>query len=492
MIYFNCNNKNNEERLFSMKQKKILFLQSKNIVTFIMKKLLIVSVLAFCCVLGLRAQDVVNLRMDRQQMGLRGMVASMDEDILLRKDYFREDWPERKWFVKDLRNVLREDEGRIVTFNQSGRMLTITYTQQGKKGLTTTCSYASNGLLSSYLGEGYKVEARYNGNNADINVYAETKDYKTPNLAKADLNNTPYTNSYPFDLKCRQELTEEGLPLRSEYFYVDSMPAKVCEYSYNHNNLLESERIVEYSDGGQSVSTVKYTYDNKNFLVKKVLRSRALEETVVYENNENGDCTKMTVERPYGTVVYTFEYVYDTMQNWTVRLQFEDGVFDNAALRTLTYHKATDAKVKSDKQSGKKADKAKPAKKAKADKPGKKDGKESAVVDKKAAKAQAAAAKQAEKEAKARRQEEMKAQKALQKEAEKSMTKEQRKALQAERKALEKAAKEQTAAEKKAAKEMAAAEKRVAKEYEAAKKKAEKERAAAEKKAKKERKKGSK
>jgi hypothetical protein len=245
--------------------------------------------------------------MDRQQMGLRGYVASMDEDILLRKDYFREDWPERKWFVKDLRSILREDEGRIVTFNPAGRMLTITYTHQGKQGLTTRCTYAPNGLLSSFVGEGYKVEAKYNGNMADINVFAETKDYKSINLEKADLNTTPYTNTYPFDLKCRQELGDDGIVIESKYYYVDSMPAKVCEYSYNHNNQLVGEKIVDYTSGEKNVSTVKYSYDNRGFLVKKVTHGKALDETVTYENNDLGDCTKMTVERPYGTVVYTFE-----------------------------------------------------------------------------------------------------------------------------------------------------------------------------------------
>ena len=105
-----------------------------------MKKALFLSIIAFCAALTVQSQDVVNLRMDCQQMGLRGYVASMDEDILLRKDYFREDWPQRKWFVKDLRNVLREGDGRIVTFNPAGRLLSVTYTHQGRQGKTTSCS----------------------------------------------------------------------------------------------------------------------------------------------------------------------------------------------------------------------------------------------------------------------------------------------------------------------------------------------------------------
>lgn len=449
-----------------------------------LKKTLILSLIIVCACTTIKAQDVVNLRMDRQQMGLRGYVASMDEDILLRKDYFREDWPERKWFIKDLRNVLREDEGRIVTFNPAGRMLTITYTHQGKMGLKTACVYAPNGLLSSFVGEGYKVEAKYNGNMADINVYAETKDYRTTDLAKADLNTTPYANTYPFDLKCRQELSDDGLVMKSSYFYVDSTMARDCEYSYNHNNLLTGERSVSYSDGEKSVSFTKYVYDNRNFLVKKTIHSKDLDETYTYENNDLGDCTKMTVERPYGTSVYTFEYVYDSMGNWTVRLQFLDGVFDNAALRTFTYHKAP-AEPSAKQQKGKKSDNAAVEKKSskKSDTVEPKSSKKNAETDadKQAEKERIAAEKQAAKEAKARQQEEMKAQKARAKEAEKNMTKEERKAAAEQHKAIEKAAKERAAAEKRAEKERIAAEKQAGKDRIAAEKQAEKERKAAEK-----------
>ena len=427
-----------------------------------MKKLLFVSIIMLCTVSATRAQDIVNLRMDRAEMGLRGYVATMDEDILLRKDYFREDWPQRKWFVNDLRSVLREDEGKVLKFNTAGRVTAITYTHQGKAGETTSCSYASNGLLSSYVGEGYKVVAKYHDNMADINVYAETKDYKTKNLAYANLNTTAYNNKYPFDLKCRQELTDDGHVLKSSYYYVDSIPAKVCEYSYNHLNQLVSERVKDYSSGEVQTSSVQYTYDNQGFLIRRVERGNALDETRTYENNELGDCVKMTVERPYGTVVYTYEYVYDTLQNWTVRLQFEDGIFDIATLRTLTYHKAP--KQASDKKQNAQAQK-----------------------DKDNAKAAKAVEKKAAKEAKASQKAEAKAERERIKEAEKNMTKEERKAAQEQRKAFEKAEKERIAAEKKAEKERIAAEKKAKKERVSASKDTEKDRAAAVKKAEKER-----
>ena len=406
-----------------------------------MKKSVLFAFIMFCATLVVSAQDIVNLRMDREQMGLRGNVASMDEDILLRKDYFREDWPERKWFVNDLRSVLREDNGRIVTFNPSGRMVTVTYTYQGKAGKKVACTYASNGLLSSYTGLGYKVEAKYNGAYADINVYAESQDYgSNVNLAKDNLKGLPYSVNYSFDLKCRQELTDNGLVVRSMYYYVDSVLARDCEYNYNHIDQLISEKSIDYSSGEKSVGTVKYTYDNHGFLVKKVVHSRAIDATYTYENNEMGDCVKMTVERPYGTIVYTYDYRYDEQGNWIVRLEFEDGVFDNAVLRSFTYHKesAKPAKKEQVKEEKPAKEKAKKEKKVKEEKPAKE--KESSV-DKKAEKERLAAEKKAEKERAA---------------------------------AMKKAEKERIAAEKKAAKEKAAAEKQAEKERKAADKAAKK------------------
>ena len=453
-----------------------------------MKKILSFAVIVLCISTIVRAQDIVNLRMDRQQMGLRGPVSQMDEDQLLRKDYFREDWPQRKWFVKDLRNVLREEEGRIVTFNPAGRMVTVTYTYQGKIGRKTACSYASNGLLTSFSGEGYKIEARYKGNTADINVFAETKDYSSKvDIARANLKGAAFNYSYPFDLKCRQELGDDGLLLRSTYYYVDSTIARDCEYNYNHNNLLTSEKTVDFEGGEKSVSMTRYTYDNKDFLVKKVVNSKAVDATFTYENNEQGDCIKMTVERPYGTTVYTFEYLYDDHDNWTVRLEYEDGIFDNATVRSFTYHKESADKKKA--SAGSKNDK-----KAKPSVASKKDSKGDAV-DKQAAKEAKAAEKVAKKEAEARQKEAARTEKAAKKEAEKNMTKEQRKAAQAaekEKAAREKAAeKERKSLERAAAKEKAAAEKeRKAAEKEAEKlaKEAEKEAKAATKAAEKERK----
>ena len=423
-----------------------------------MKKSVLFAFIMFCATLVVSAQDIVNLRMDREQMGLRGNVASMDEDILLRKDYFREDWPERKWFVNDLRSVLREDNGRIVTFNPSGRMVTVTYTYQGKAGKKVACTYASNGLLSSYTGLGYKVEAKYNGAYADINVYAESQDYgSNVNLAKDNLKGLPYSVNYSFDLKCRQELTDNGLVVRSMYYYVDSVLARDCEYNYNHIDQLISEKSIDYSSGEKSVGTVKYTYDNHGFLVKKVVHSRAIDATYTYENNEMGDCVKMTVERPYGTIVHTYDYRYDEQGNWIVRLEFEDGVFDNAVLRSFTYHKES----------------AKPAKKeqVKEEKPAKEEKakKEKQVKEEKPAKEKAKKEKKVKEEKPAKEKES-----SVDKKAEKERLAAEKKAEKERAAAMKKAEKERIAAEKKAAKEKAAAEKQAEKERKAAEKAAKK------------------
>ena len=331
-----------------------------------MKKVLLFAVIVLCGFSAVEAQDIVNLRMDRQQMGLRGNVSTMDEALLLRKDYFREDWPQRKWFIKDLRSVLREEQGRSLSFNPAGRMTTVTYSHQGKRGSTTTCTYAANGLLTSFTGEGYKIAARYNGNMADIDVFAETKTYApSVDVAKGNLSGSAYSYTYPFDLKCRQELGDDGMVLSSSYYYVDSVVARECEYDYNHNNMLTGEKVVDYTSGEKSVSMTKYEYDNRGFLVKKIVHSKAVDATYNYENNELGDCTKMTVERPYGTMVYTFEYRYDNQDNWTVRLEYQDGVFNNATVRSFTYHNGPVVKNEKNVKKEKVVKKEKPEKKEK-------------------------------------------------------------------------------------------------------------------------------
>ena len=306
------------------------------------RKLLLFTAIAMLAFGSPKAQDIVNLRMDAAWQGLRGPVASMDEDILIKKDYFRDDWPQRKWFRQDLRNCLQEDNGRVLTFNPQGRMTSITYTNKGVAGKKTTCSYASNGLLSSFVGEGYKVEAKYSGTVADINIFAETRDYSPKvNLSYANLNYAPYKNVYPFDMKCRQTLTGNGLILSSKYYYVDSVAAREVNYTYNHLGLLVKEVVVDYQSDPDdpNISTILYEYDQNNLLVKKTIKGSSVNDVLTYVNNEEGDCVQLTVEHPYGNEVYTYEYQYDEYGNWTMRLQFKNGAFDCAALRTLAYHK---------------------------------------------------------------------------------------------------------------------------------------------------------
>ena len=74
--------------------------------------------------------------------------------------------------------------------------------------------------------------------------------------------------------------------------------------------------------------------------MQKTIKSKAVNDIYRYVNNEYGDCIELTIERPYETVSYTYEYAYDEWDNWVRRLQFKNGAFDCAALRTLTYHKA--------------------------------------------------------------------------------------------------------------------------------------------------------
>ena len=298
-----------------------------------MKRIILGLLSAVCLAGGLSAQDIVNLRQDAQSQGLRYQVASVDEDVLVRKDYFREDWPSRQWFRDDLRNCLREESGNVYTFDRSGNMISHTYTLRGTTLRTTTCAY-SNGHLVSLVGEGCKVVA----NGKDLDIYAESSTYANPQLDSKK-------NDYAFDLKCRLEWADDGPVMATRYYYVDSMPAKAYEYSYNHRGQITEMVSLVYlphSKTPQKVVT-RYTYDNNDCLAKMVVRGESFDDTYIYENNQQGDPVKMTYTTPYATTIYDYEYKYDESGNWVMRLQFKDGAFENATLRTIRYHNGGDA-----------------------------------------------------------------------------------------------------------------------------------------------------
>lgn len=307
-----------------------------------MKRLTLALLLCLCGTWA-SAQDIANLRMSRVDLGLKGLVETVDEDNLVRKDYFRDDWPTRKWFRSDLRQFLKEENGHVFDFHYNGRLKAVTYTWQGKAGRKTTCSYDSKGHMTSFLGEGFKVESKRKGDRADASIFAEVRDYSVAktNLNYANLAETKFKYTYPFAYTCRQQFGNDGLLVRSEYFNVDSTKAASFTYTYNYNGRLTREREAYYDadENETSVSVTDFTYDGNGRLVGKRVQNDAAAETYTMVNNEMGDCIEMTVERIYGTTVYTYDYEYDSVGNWTLKLCFKDGDFDNATLRTLTYYK---------------------------------------------------------------------------------------------------------------------------------------------------------
>lgn len=343
------------------------------------KNLLLLSLLVVLLGSVLSAQDLANPRLDAVNLNLRGGVSSVDEDLLVKKAYFREDWPERKWFRDDLRNCLMEDAGHIYTFAPNGAILSHTYTLHGSKQRVTTYTYGKTGRMQQMVGEGYKLVR--NGSNLD--VYAESRIYSGTVDATSNLKTSKHTNDYAFDRQCRQEYTDEGLVLSSRYYYVDSTLAEEYVYSYNHRGQIDEARYMDYRNDANYPSKVvyRYTYDNLDCLAKMTVKGSSLNDIYTYENNTEGDPVKLTIVTPFGTTIYEYEYRYDDKNNWVMRLQFKDGVFENATLRTIRYHsKGTieeieAATVKRQQESSKalakdeaKASKAKGEKTAKADK----------------------------------------------------------------------------------------------------------------------------
>ncbi len=460
--------------------------------------LLAVGLLMFAS--SVEAQDIMNLRMNRNELGLRGDVTALDEDNLYKKDYFREDWPTRKWFRTDLRQFLQEEEGHIYTFTNSGNLEQVTYTRRGNKMASTKVSYAKNGLLTSFLGEGYKIEGTYKGNRGDFNIYAEERTYSNGiDLTTANLATTGYKTSYPFAFVCRQQLSDDGLVLSSNYYYVDSMPARTVQYTYSALGRVAVMRTTGYDKDGMetSVSTTSYTYDGNGYLTRKSIRNAGGNDNYTYQNNALGDCIEMLAEHPYGSSVYTYEYEYDDYGNWVLRLTFKDGEFESATLRKITYGKnaknvsaaevaaatapivAADAvDVKADKKNSKKADKAKEdktkedkAKKIKKDAASKK---EAQPKQSKTKQANGASSKTAKEIAKDQKQAAKEADKAHYKEQNKADKDAAKVAEKQHKKAAKEAAKVAENEQKKAAKEASKVAKKEQKKAEQAAKKAEK------------------
>lgn len=305
-----------------------------------MKRITLIAVLICTLCEGANAQDISNLRMSRTELGLRGNVVAVDEDHLYKKDYFRDDWPRRSWFRKDLREFLQEEEGHIYTFTDKGNLKEVTYTFQGIPQASTRCSYAKNGLITAFLGEGYKIEGKYSETSGELNVYAKQRNYgRGTDITTRDLN-SGYKIDYPFQYKLRQQISKDALVLKSSYYNVDSTLAREVEYIYSFNGRVAQETDRNYrGDGTQETTTVSYTYDGNGLLTHKSVKAPAYNEDYTYTNNAMGDCIEMLSQRPFNTETYTYQYEYDSNGNWTIRLTFKDGTFESATIRTLTYGK---------------------------------------------------------------------------------------------------------------------------------------------------------
>lgn len=289
----------------------------------------------------------MNLRMNRGELGIRGNVVGLNEDNLYKKDYFRDDWTSRKWFRTDLRQFLQEEEGHVYTFTNAGNLRQVTYTRQGNDVASTRCGYAKNGLLTSFLGEGYKIEGKYKNNSGEFNVYAEARSYSgKADLATANLKTADYKTDYPFAYKCRQQLSSDGLVLKSSYYNVDSTLARQTEYTYSATGQIVVQRNKSFNaDGKPAEFVTSYTYDGHGLLIHKETRGAGGTDSYTYTNNAMGDCVEMQAEHPYGTETFTYQYEYDDNGNWTMRLTFKDNVFDYATLRALTYGKGAKDKA---------------------------------------------------------------------------------------------------------------------------------------------------
>ena len=308
---------------------------------------------ALSALTSLQAQDDFNVATTVSANGLRGEVQQVDIDNLVRKEYYRTDWEQRPWFTDRLREFLQEADGQIVKFDKHGLIQQTTVTSGGAKVGTVKYEY-SKGRITGYEGFGTLVQAKYKDSRADVNIYGyggvvnfkprvtkhgiDTWDWKTRRPVRS------IKGAYQFVYTCRQRYDNNGMLLESRYLYVDSTMAKIIRYAYTHRDLMTEMQLIEYLDNNpHDTTTVNYAYDIKGNLCKATVRSRSVDEVYIFRNNEYGDPETVEYNGPYTSNIYTFKYIYDTLTNWTTRLEYMDGVFKGATLREITYY-STDVK----------------------------------------------------------------------------------------------------------------------------------------------------
>ena len=314
---------------------------------------ILISLWALSSLACLQAQDDFNVATTVSANGLRGEVQQVDIDNLVRKEYYRTDWEQRPWFTDKLREFLQEADGQIVKFDKKGLIQQTTVTSEGNKVGTVKYEY-SKGRITGYEGFGTLVQAKYNGSRADVNIYGyggvvnfkprvtkhgiDTWDWKTRRPVRS------IKGAYQFVYTCRQRYDNNGMLRESRYLYVDSTVAKIIRYTYTHRDLMTEMQHIEYRDNKPfDTTTVNYAYDIKGNLCKATIRSRSVDEVYVFNNNEYGDPETVQFNSPYASNTYSFKYIYDTLTNWTTRLEYKDGEFKGATLRTITYY-STDVK----------------------------------------------------------------------------------------------------------------------------------------------------
>ncbi|MBP5536039.1 MAG: hypothetical protein J6X62_04525 [Bacteroidales bacterium] len=315
-----------------------------------MKKLTFLASVILCLTAfaPLCAQDDFNVAVTVAANGLRGEVSSVDVDHLIKKEYYREDWEQRPWFIDRLREFMQESDGYITKFNKKGVITQTTVTVEGTKIGSVNYSYKKDRIVG-YEGFGTKVEAEYKGQAANVNIYGYggVVNFK-PRVTKNGIDTWDWKDrskvrsikgAYQFVYTCRQKYDASGHLLESRYLYNDSTVAKVIRYKYSHRHLMTEQQYIQYRDNKPYDTTVvTYAYDLKDNLCKATLRSNAVDEVYSFKNNEIGDPETVNYDCPYESCVYTFRYVYDSLSNWTTRLDYKNGVFQGATLRNITYY----------------------------------------------------------------------------------------------------------------------------------------------------------
>lgn len=226
------------------------------------------------------------------------------------------------------------------------------YDKDNKAGRTEKQFFDSSGTLLSATSElitdelWFVTEEKYEYDEKGNLVYRVSTDYNQNSKERND-DSTVWVYNYDDkgnrigmeagELSWEDTYDKTGNLVQSLYLKNRRVVEKTTITRDSKNNTSE-EKIFDAAGELLSTETAKYNA-RKNYTERsKYDADGKLTNRYTYAYNKNDEVVSFVTTTPNGSNKITYTYVYDNMQNWTVKIQFKDGVKQSIEKRDIKYY----------------------------------------------------------------------------------------------------------------------------------------------------------